>query len=241
MTSFRFSDAVSQGRVSLHSHGPIQCITYPVFASYSELSALTTLRNSQWPAPTTGPKLLKVAGPFIAHVLGIPFQNLIAGKQVHGTNVLSFPKDHPAAPPVSEPQVIPSTDGLLTNARRMALVVVTADCLPIFLYDPKRSVVSLLHCGRAGTFDDIVGVGIEKMGQDFGTDPADCSAVIGPSIGPCCYDIDLWGANEYRLRELGVSSVFNCRVCTKCNNDVFYSYRVEKKKAGRMISAIALK
>ena len=283
MTSLRFADAVKEGRLSIETHGPIRCVTYPVLARYRELSALTTLRNDAWPAPIIGPQLLEVAGPWVSHVLGIPFQNLIAGKQVHGTNIFSFSKDHPAAqtggtgfpgrsgvspteargvsphapyfcarrragqpvipaaPPVAEPQVIPSTDGFLTNARRMALIVVTADCLPIFLYDPKRGVIGLLHCGRAGTVEDIVGVGIEKMREDFGNNPADCVAVIGPSVGPCCYDMDLWGANEHRLKELGVATVLNCRVCTKCNNDVFYSYRAERENAGRMISAIALK
>ncbi len=255
MTSLRFADAVKEGRLSVETHGPIRCVTYAVLARYRELSALTTLRNDAWPAPTTGPQLLEVAGPWVSHVLGIPFQNLIAGKQVHGTNIFSFSKDHPAAqtggtgfqpvipgaPPVMEPQVIPSTDGFLTNARRMALIVVTADCLPIFVYDPKAAVVGLLHCGRAGTMDDIVGVGIERMREDFGSNPADCVAVIGPSVGPCCYDMDLWGANEYRLKELGVATFFNCCVCTKCNNDVFYSYRAERENAGRMVSAIALK
>jgi copper oxidase (laccase) domain-containing protein len=243
MTSLHFADAVREGRLSIETHGPIRCVTYPVLSRCRELSAMTTLRNDTWPATTTGPQLLKVAGLWVSHVFGIPVHGLIAGKQVHGTNIFSFSKDHPAVPPVLEPQVIPSTDGFLTNARRMALIVVTADCLPIFLYDPRRAVVGLLHCGRAGTMDDTVGVGvgIERMREDFGSNPADCVAVIGPSVGPCCYDTDLWGANERRLRELGVASVFNCRVCTKCNNDVFYSYRAERENAGRMISAIALK
>ncbi|NQT82365.1 polyphenol oxidase family protein [bacterium] len=241
MTLPLFSHAINEGRVRLHTHGPIPYITFSAFDSYPELCALTTLRNDNWLAYTTTTDILTAAGPFVAHVLGIPFQNLIAGKQVHGTNIFSFPKNLLTASPVAKPQVIPSTDGLLTNAFRMALIVVTADCLPVFLYDPKRSVIGLLHCGRAGTFDDIIGVGVQRMREDFASDPADCTAVIGPSVGPCCYDIDLWGANEHRLKELGVSQVFNCRVCSKCNNDLFYSYRAEKERAGRMVSAIALK
>ncbi len=241
MTSFPFSDAINEGRVRLHSHGPIRYVTFPPFDSCTEVAALTTLRNDTWRGLKTSRGIVAAAGPFVSHVLGIPFQNLIAGKQVHGTNVFSLPKGHPAAPPVSEPRVIASTDGFLTNARPMGLMVVTADCLPIFLYDAGKSVIGLLHCGRAGTLEDMVGAGIERMTEDFGSDPAGCTAVIGPSVGPCCYDIDLWGANEYRLKELGVSKVFNCRVCTRCNSDLFYSYRAERERAGRMISAIALK
>lgn len=252
MTSVRFARAVEEGCLVLETHGPIRCVTYPGLSRYPELCALTTLRNGIWPAPTTGPELLEVAGPWVSHALGIPLQNFIAGNQVHGTNLFSLKKDHsrcgtgfqpviPSAPPVPELRVIPSTDGFLTNARRTALIVVTADCLPIFLYDPNRGVVGLLHSGRAGTTKDIVGVAMKAMREDFGSDPADCVAVIGPSVGPCCYEVDLWGANEHRLNELGVATIFNCRVCTKCNKEVFYSYRAERENAGRMISAIALK
>ncbi len=241
MSSFRFSDAIDEGRLRLHTDGAIRCVTYPALDSLPGVSALTTLRNESWPAPTTGQKLLPVAGPSLARILGIPPQNLVAGRQVHSTNVLSLKQGQSPASSPSEPLIVPSTDGLLTNVPQTGLIVVTADCLPVFLYDAKRSVIGLLHCGRAGTFADIVGVGLSKMQRDFGSDPADCTAVIGPSIGPCCYEVDLWAANERRLKQLGVSSVVNCRVCTKCNSDHFYSYRAEREHAGRMISAIALK
>jgi len=241
MRSLRFSDAIDEGRLLLHTNGAIRYVTYPALDSFPGVSALTTLRNELWPAPTTGQKLLPLAGPVVGEIMGIPFQNLVAGRQVHSTTVLSLSQGQRKASPPSEPLIVPSTDGFLTNLPQTGLIAVTADCLPIFLYNPKRSVVGLLHCGRAGTLADIVGVGLGKMRTDFGSDPADCVAMIGPSIGPCCYEVDLWEANERRLKELGVSSVANCRVCTKCNSDHFYSYRAEREHAGRMISAIALK
>lgn len=240
MTPFPFSDAINEGRLCLHSRGAIRYITFPAFDSYPELSAMMTLRNDTSPPSTTGSDIIAAAGPFVAHVLEVPFQNLIAGEQVHGTNVFSLQKSLHGGSETS-PRVIPSTDGFLTNARGVALTVVTADCLPVFLYDPRKSVIGLLHCGRAGALEDMVGAGVHRMAEDFASDPADCAAVIGPSVGPCCYDIDLWRANESRLKELGVSEVLNCRVCTKCNNDLFYSYRAEREGAGRMISAISLK
>lgn len=241
MTVSSFSEAINEGRVRLHSHGAIRYVTFPALDSHPEVAALTTLRGDPWSSSTKTGDILAAAGPFVAHVLGIPFQNLVAGKQVHGTNVFSFPKSRAAAMPLPEARIIPSTDGFLTDVRRLALIVVTADCLPIFLYDSKRSVIGLLHCGRAGTFEDMAGAGVQKMAEEYRVDAATCTAVIGPSIGPCCYDIDLWGANEHRLKELGISNVVNCRLCTKCNNDLFYSYRAERKLAGRMVSAIALK
>jgi len=249
MRRFRLSPPSSgsprlRAGVRLHSHASLRYLSFPAFDSYPEVSALTTLRNEDIYPAAPSQQTVAAAGHSVAHVLGVPFQNLIMGRQVHGTNIFSFSKSHPAAPRRrrgAEARVVPSTDGFLTNARRMALVVLTADCLPVFLYGRKRSVIGLLHCGRAGTLHDIVGIGIQRMTEDFGASPTDCIAVIGPSIGPCCYDIDLWGANEQRLKELGVSAVFNCRICTKCSNQLFYSYRAERERAGRMISAIALK
>ncbi len=241
MISPAFSDAVNERRISLHSDRPVRYITYPAFDPFPELVALTTLRNDHWPHSTRGRDLLRLACPSLSHLLGIPSHNLLSGKQVHSTNVFSLHRSTVPDEPLSQPQVLPSTDGFLTDARQIALVVFTADCLPILLYDPNRSVIGLLHSGRVGTLGDMAGAGVKKMKEDFGCDPADCLAVIGPSIGPCCYDVDLWGANERRLNELGFSSVFNCRVCTKCNSDVLHSYRTEREHAGRMISAIALK
>jgi copper oxidase (laccase) domain-containing protein len=241
MTHFALAHAINQGSVRLHRHGSIPFITFAAFEAHLRVSALMTLRNEEWDPAARGPDLLAAAGPFLSHVLAIPLQNFVAGQQVHGTRIFRLRKNLPYEPQHNLSRSVPSTDGLVTNSRRIALVVVTADCLPVFIYDRIQAAIALIHCGRQGTFDDILGVGIETMRQDFKTDPSHCIAVIGPSVGPCCYEIDLWGANEHRLKELGVSNVFNCRVCTKCNNDRFYSYRAERDHAGRMISAIALK
>jgi YfiH family protein len=241
VSRFPFSDALDAGRVRLHSGRTFPYISFTAFDDYAQVSALTTLRNSEWPAPTTGPQLLAAAGSSVARTLQLPHQNIIAGKQVHGTNIFSFSREHPADLPLAQPMILDSTDGLLTDVPGVALVVVTADCLPIFLFDPKTKAVGLLHSGRAGSAADMVGKGIRRMTDEFDTQPTDCIAVIGPSVGPCCYDVNLWQANETRLIELGVSLVSNCRICTKCNSDLFYSYRAERERAGRMISAIALK
>ncbi len=241
MSPFPLADAINRGSVRLHQHGSIPFITFDAFDPCPEVSALMTLRNEEWNPAARGSDLLTAAGPFLSHALAIPLQNFVAGQQVHGTRIFRLRKNLRPDPQHSPPLIVPSTDGLVTNARRTALVVVTADCLPVFIYDRIRAAVAIIHCGRQGTFDDILGVGIEKMRQDFKTDPSHCIAVIGPSVGPCCYDIDLWGANENRLEELGISNILNCRVCTRCNSNLFYSYRAERDRAGRMISAIVLK
>ncbi len=65
-----------------------------------------------------------------------------------------------------------------------------ADCVPIFLLDPVNKVVALAHAGWKGTALRIGRKTVEEMAATFGTDPRDCLAGVGPSIGPCCYEVD---------------------------------------------------
>lgn len=79
-------------------------------------------------------------------------------------------------------------DGLMTAVPGVALTVFTADCLPIFLYDPRRRVIAALHAGWRGTAAGIVTAAVEQMTALYGTDPADLLAAIGPGIGPDCFE-----------------------------------------------------
>jgi copper oxidase (laccase) domain-containing protein len=79
------------------------------------------------------------------------------------------------------------------------------------------------------------------MRQRFGTNAAECLAFIGPSIGPCHYEMDIWSGIETQLRETGVRDIHNPRVCTACHLDRYYSYRAEQGQTGRMLAILALK
>lgn len=85
-------------------------------------------------------------------------------------------------------EVEPERDGLYTNEPGVALVCFTADCTPILLHDPVRRAVAAVHAGWRGTAKGIVARCVEAMTRDFGTDPADLEAAIGPCIGPCCFE-----------------------------------------------------
>ncbi len=65
-------------------------------------------------------------------------------------------------------------------------------------------------------------------------------AIIGPSIGPCCYEVDLWEENERQLRSAGIERISNCRLCTACNPEKFSSYRKEGTPAGLMLSLLGI-
>ena len=79
-------------------------------------------------------------------------------------------------------------DGLVTDIPGVALVIFSADCLPVLLYDPVRRVIAAVHAGWRGTALAIAGRAAARMVSDYGSSPGDIRAAIGPGIGPCCFE-----------------------------------------------------
>lgn len=80
-------------------------------------------------------------------------------------------------------------DGLITNVPRLGLVTQTADCTPVLLFDPVRRAIGAVHSGWRGTVQDVAGETVEAMVREYGTDPADLLAAIGPAIAPENYRV----------------------------------------------------
>lgn len=138
-------------------------------------------------------------------------------------------------------QRVPLVDALVTSTKHLPLVIRCADCAAVFIVDRRAPAIALVHSGRKGTLANIVGNTLATMQQRFGTDPADCLAFIGPSIGPCHYEMDIWSGIEQQLREAGVRDIHNPRICTACHLDRYFSYRAERGQTGRMLAVLALK
>lgn len=109
-----------------------------------------------------------------------PKWTLVQMKQVHSDiiHVLRAAPEHP----------LPG-DGLVTNVPGLLLAAKTADCVPVLIADPKQRVVGAFHAGWRGTAKRIVEKGVGVMRRDFGSDPADLRAAIGPCIRACCYEV----------------------------------------------------
>jgi YfiH family protein len=153
-------------------------------------------------------------------------------------------------------------DGLVTNTPGMLVGVRTADCVPILIADARTRAVASVHAGWRGTAQSIVGAAVRELIRRFGSRAEDLHAAVGPSIGPCCYEvgvdvarrfdtgepkrdtaegprkIDLPGINEMQLRNAGVADVWVARECTFCEAGKYYSFRREKDQAGRMMSFV---
>jgi purine-nucleoside/S-methyl-5'-thioadenosine phosphorylase / adenosine deaminase len=140
-------------------------------------------------------------------------------------------------------------DGLWTDASRLPMLKLTADCLPIALARVNGSPgLALLHAGRRGLLEGIVEAGVAALGGEV-------AAAVGPGIGPCCYEVgddiaddyrarfgsagvrgrnlDLWTVAERLLRDAGVESVERLDLCTACHSEQFFSHRRDGPITGR--------
>ncbi|MBU9888656.1 MAG: peptidoglycan editing factor PgeF [Candidatus Omnitrophica bacterium] len=182
---------------------------------------------------------------------------LVMVKQVHGDQVLWAEE---AGPKVLE---VPA-DGLITRVPGLALGVRTADCVPVFFWDPARRVAGIAHGGWKGVKKGIIGRMLKAFFQKAKSRPEDLCVAIGPAIRACCYEVgnefmgyfpgfyrarsasqgvlDLVGVIKDRLLKRGVpeARIEDTGVCTVCQNRDFFSYRAECKTPERILSVISI-
>ncbi len=200
--------------------------------------------------------------------LALPLTSLVAGEQVHGTRVTTVGPAEQGAGSIDYATALPGTDGLATKTPGLALSVYYADCAPILLVDPVARAVAAVHAGWRGAVAGIVAEALAVMRKELFVDPARVLAAVGPTIGPCCYEVgaelaaqvppearaevlrgqaegrhylDLPGMNSWWLQRAGVpgGNVFSSGQCTGCHPNRFYSHRRQGGAAGRMMAVIA--
>ncbi len=160
-------------------------------------------------------------------------------------------------------------DALVTNQVGMPLWLRFADCVPILMVDPIKKAIGIAHAGWRGTVAGVVRTTIESMTREYGTNPADLIAGIGPSIGPQHFEVgaevvaeveaafpnadalviradgkkphvDLWKTNAYALRQAGVTQIEVAELSTYGNTELFFSHRAQGPTTGRFGAVIAL-
>jgi YfiH family protein len=175
-------------------------------------------------------------------------------KQVHGCHVQAAPWEGR-----------PEADASVADEAGLILGIETADCQPILLVDPVRRRVAAAHAGWRGTAAGVARETVAAMAAR-GSRPADIVAVLGPSIGACCYEVgeelraefgpeggdffrpgprgkphlDVRAANLRQLQQAGLvpAHIHDVTDCTMCRADLYHSYRREGRGAGRMISFV---
>jgi YfiH family protein len=121
-------------------------------------------------------------------VPGLKEKTAVIAGLVHGNRVISVTGNE--APGRDEIRMVDDCDALITDRVGVALIVTAADCVPIFLYDPVRRAIGMVHAGWRGTVAGIASRTAIAMVETYGCSPSEIRAVIGPSIGPCCYEVD---------------------------------------------------
>jgi YfiH family protein len=161
--------------------------------------------------------------------LDLPYERLAFNRQVHSPTVHRATPGGRGAP----------GDGLWTDEPDLPLLAMSADCLPIAVATtdgPRR--LAVLHAGWKGLAEGVVEAGVAALG-----DATPKAAIIGPAIGPCCYQVgrevarlyepdllsdgrlDLWRAAERALRRAGVERVERVDLCTRDHPELFFSHR----------------
>lgn len=123
-------------------------------------------------------------------ILDVDPSCFVAAHQVHGDHVLRIDAADKGRGAIYKETVIPDTDALITGAKGVPLMAFFADCVPVILLDPVNEAIGLAHAGWKGTVAGIAAKTVQEMGTAFGTKPEKLLAAIGPSIGPCHYQVD---------------------------------------------------
>ncbi len=198
-------------------------------------------------------------------IAGLDFEKLTLCRQTHSADVVPVDGENAGTGRGGPDSLSITADGLMTNIEGVPLGITTADCVPIMIADPVSRSIAAVHAGWRGTDGGIVGNAVAALRREFGAEPAAMRAYMGPSIGPCCYEIgdeiagrlskkdeeflterdggrylDLRAWNASKLVSAGLSpmNIYAADACTKCNTGLFFSYRGDKECMGSNITII---
>ena len=201
-------------------------------------------------------------------VLGMDDRRAVLSKQIH-EDVVRHVTEADAGKGLYCDRDYSSVDGMVTDVPHLPLVVFSADCNVILLYDPVGRAIGACHAGWRGTALGIAKKTAQEMVQLFGCEARNIRAAIGPAIGQCCfetdedvptalrealgeevapyitwngtkYHIDLKAVNALWLRKAGVERIDICDHCTACRPDLYWSHRKMGNARGAQIAMIAL-
>ncbi|MDP3265215.1 MAG: peptidoglycan editing factor PgeF [Sulfuricurvum sp.] len=198
----------------------------------------------------------------LADRLGYNPVNLVHMRQIHSNKITIVNSTMNFNTP-------PQCDALITNFIDTPLMVMSADCTPILLYDPTKHAIGAVHAGREGALKGILPKTIEAMKQNYGTAVSDIQIILGPAIHGCCYEINENIAHEVKekgyeealirvkekvsldvntilhiqLKALGISleQIETMDECTSCHCHDYFSYRADAQHTGRIAGVIVLR
>ena len=206
----------------------------------------------------------------IADAIGVGFDKMVLSNQVHDNKIRVVKLADAGKGLITESDII-GFDGLSTNDTGIPLVTFYADCVPVLLLDPVKKAITAVHSGWKSTVKNISYNALLLMKDTYGSNFEDIQVAIGPSICKDCFEVDFdvyncflekfnwckkytdYRAGKYHIDlqriikqviiDAGVleSNIVISDICTKCNNDVFFSYRGDNGKTGSLAAIMMLK
>jgi len=177
---------------------------------------------------------LDVVHRAIRFELDLGTRGFATAEQVHGNRIALIDC------PLQGEQCFEGADGLVTDQPAVSLGIYVADCCAIFIVDPTRRCLGLVHSGRKGTESAIVSRAIETMSTRFGSVPRHLVIQLSPAIRPPHYEVDFTAEIIRQAIASGVTQIYDSGVCTACDLSRYYSYRAEKGRTGRMLAMMGL-
>lgn len=206
----------------------------------------------------------------IADAIGVDFGKMVLSNQVHD-NKIRYVDAEDAGKGLSKESDIIGYDGLTTDVSGVPLVTFYADCVPVLILDPEKKAIAAVHSGWKSTLENISQQAVKIMQERYNSDTRDLQIAIGPSICKTCFEVGeevyTLFINKYpwcdkyidRLDNkyyINLQQIIKCvltdngvpeenillsDICTRCNNDMFFSYRGDKRKTGSLAAIMMLK
>jgi YfiH family protein len=226
--------------------------------------ALFTTQKYDMGFPRQAPRPKASRGRLEAYKkIGLQGRCVVCPSQVHGRRVFVAQDRHRGCGALARSDVVRATDAVITATPRLPIGILTADCLPVFMYDPGRRVIALAHAGWRGVHRRIISRTLEKMRRVFGVAPQHLLVALGPAIRPCCYevgrdflrffpasvkqegrkfyfDIAAEAFRELVLAGVAPQRIHDTRICTSCMEHEFFSFRRQGEAAGRSMSVMEI-
>ena len=133
----------------------------------------------------------------LAKAMDLKLEDLVCTVQTHTTNIRTVTASD-RGKGIVRPTDYTDVDGFITKEKGIGLVALFADCVPLYFVDPVKKAIGLAHSGWRGTAGRMGQCMVEAMKAEFGSDPKDLIAAIGPSICADCYEVDETVAEIFR-------------------------------------------
>lgn len=253
------------------THGDLTLLHFPRLAREAGLAhAMTTRPQNYAPHRGNGRESAIDARRRVCEILGTEYDRLTSPEQVHGGEVVAVEDGDIGRGRDGRGTAVRYVDGLLCDKPGVPLILLSADCPLVCVYDPVRRAVGAVHASWQGTVAHASANLVAQMTRLFGCESARLLAAIAPSAGPCCYEVghdvrriaqgkladvdtffkphndrflfDLWSANRTQLVSSGVdpANIEIAGLCSICDNR-FWSHRRDGADAGRSALFLALR